>query len=81
MNTSGSFLFSETSMTIKRLWKSTWVAARPMPGAAYMVSNMSSTSFANAGVEHLDRLGLGAQTGVRVLEDLQARHEVPLDCC
>ena len=68
-------------MTIRRLWKSTWVAASPMPGAAYMVSNMSSTIFANAGIEHLDRLGLGAQTRVRVFKNLQARHDVPLDCC
>ncbi len=47
-NTSGSCLFSETSMTIKRLWKSTWVAARPTPGAAYMVSNMSAANLARA---------------------------------
>ena len=32
-------------------------------------------------IEHLDRLGLGAKTGVRVLKNLQARHDVPLDCC
>ena len=32
-------------MTITRLWTSTWVAARPIPGAAYMVSAMSRTSF------------------------------------
>ena len=31
-------------MTITRLWTSTWVAASPMPGAAYMVSAMSRTS-------------------------------------
>ena len=68
-------------MTINRLWKSTWVAARPMPGAAYMVSNMSSTCLAKRGVEHLDGLGPGAKTGVRVLKNLQARHDVPLDCC
>ena len=33
------------------------------------------------GIEHLDRLGLGAKTGVRVLKNIQARHDVPLDCC
>ena len=32
MNTSGSFRSSDTSMTIRRLWTSTWVAARPIPG-------------------------------------------------
>jgi hypothetical protein len=32
------------SITITRRWTSTWVAARPMPGAAYMVSAMSSIS-------------------------------------
>ena len=68
-------------MTIKRLCTSTWVAARPTPGAAYMVSNMSSTSFGQGSVKHLDRLGLGAKSGVRVLKNLQARHDVPLDCC
>ena len=34
-----------------------------------------------SGIEHLDRLGPGAKTGVRVLKNLQARHDVPLDCC
>ena len=37
--------------------------------------------FRERGVEHLDRLGLGAKTGVWVLKNLQARHDVPLDCC
>ena len=36
---------SETSTTMICLCTSTWVAARPMPGAAYMVSAMSATSF------------------------------------
>src|SRR5581483_1406966 len=36
---------SETSTTMTCLWTSTCVAARPMPGAAYMVSVMSATSF------------------------------------
>ena len=68
-------------MTIKRLWTSTWVAARPTPGAAYMVSNMSSHVLRKRRIEHLDRLGLGAKTGVWVFKNLQARHDVPLDCC
>jgi hypothetical protein len=33
------------------------------------------------GVEHFDRLCLGAKSGVRVFKNLQARHDVPLDCC
>jgi len=32
-------------------------------------------------IEHLDRRCLGAKTGVRVLKNLQARHDVLLDCC
>ena len=32
-------------MTITRLCTLTWVAARPIPGAAYMVSSMSSVSW------------------------------------
>ena len=28
-----------------RLGTPTWIAASPMPGASYMVSNMSATSF------------------------------------
>ena len=42
MNTRGSLLSSEMSITINCLCTLTWVAARPMPGASYMVSNMSS---------------------------------------
>src|SRR5262249_42405754 len=32
---------AEISITMTRLWTSTWVAARPTPGAAYIVSAMS----------------------------------------
>ena len=39
---------SDTSTTITCLCTSTWVAAKPMPGAAYMVSAMSDTSFLRA---------------------------------
>ncbi len=31
-------------MVTTRCATPTWIAARPMPGAAYMVSNMSATS-------------------------------------
>jgi hypothetical protein len=37
--------------------------------------------FGQGRIEHLDRLCLGAKTGVWILKNLQARHEVPLDCC
>jgi hypothetical protein len=44
-----------------------------MPGAAYMVSNMSSISWRS--VHHLlDRLGDGAQARVGKLEDGQLGH-------
>ncbi len=35
----------DPSITITRLCTSTWVAASPMPGAAYIVSARSATSF------------------------------------
>ena len=43
IKTSGSLCSADTSMTIIRLWTFTCVAARPLPGAAYIVSNRSST--------------------------------------
>src|SRR3989344_1778352 len=44
MSTSGWLRSSETSMTTRRSCTSTWVAARPMPWASYMVASMSETS-------------------------------------
>ena len=46
MNTCGSFgsSFLARSMVTMRLGSPIWIAASPMPGASYMVSNMSSTS-------------------------------------
>ena len=38
----GERLSDDVSTTITRNWTSIWFAARPIPGAAYMVSNMSS---------------------------------------
>ncbi len=48
MNTRGSFgsSFLARSMVTTRCGTPIWIAASPMPGAAYMVSNMSSTSVA-----------------------------------
>jgi hypothetical protein len=40
-------------MTISRLWMSTWVAARPIPGASYIVSAMSAPG-ANAVIDRFD---------------------------
>ena len=50
MNTRGLGLvspfssFLARSMVISRKGCATWIAASPMPGASYMVSNMSSAS-------------------------------------
>jgi hypothetical protein len=52
---------------MKRWCTSTWLAARPMPGAAYMVSNMSSIRrWKAAAVTSRDRphrLGTQARVG------------------
>ena len=48
ISTRGSLRSFEMSMTIRRWWTSTWVAASPMPGAAYMVSSMSSIKVPSA---------------------------------
>ena len=68
-------------MTIKRWWKSTWVAARPMPGRRVHGLEHVLDQLRQRRIEHLDGLCLGAKTGVGVLKNLQARHDVPLDCC
>ena len=53
------------SMTSRRLGTPTWIAARPMPGAAYIVSNMSAISArissftSSTGVEICRRRGSG----------------------
>src|SRR5438128_2868638 len=39
---------TERSMTMSRFETPTWFAARPTPGAAYMVTTMSSISFCSA---------------------------------
>ncbi len=46
MNTRGALgsSFLATSRVMSRFGTPTWIAASPMPGAAYMVSNMSSIS-------------------------------------
>jgi len=43
ISTHGCLRSGEVSMTITRSCTSTWVAARPTPSAAYMVSSRSST--------------------------------------
>ena len=53
------------SMTSMRSGSPTWIAARPMPGASYMVSSMSSASFSSGastrstGLETWRRTGSG----------------------
>jgi len=44
-----SFFFAR-SMVISRKGCAIWIAASPMPGASYMVSNMSSASLRISGV-------------------------------
>ena len=72
MNTRGSLTGSPPSssgsprsITSTRLGTPTWIAARPMPGASYIVSNMSaisarsSSSTFSTGEEILRRRGSG----------------------
>src|SRR6201996_527656 len=47
---SPSSLFFARSMVISRIGCATWIAASPIPGASYMVSNMSSASLRISGV-------------------------------
>ena len=64
ISASGCLRVSLTSMTSTRLCTFTCVAARPMPGAAYMVSNMSSMSVAQRCVHLRDGLRTGAQARI-----------------
>src|SRR4051794_14406865 len=71
-------------MTRMRCGTPTWIAARPMPGAAYIVSNMSATSArtssstVSTSLEISRRRGSGTSTIGRMAMrgDLVAR-----DCC
>ena len=62
------------SMVISRSGCATWIAASPMPGASYMVSNMSSASLRISGVDFLDRLGDEPQLLVRQDDDFASGH-------
>ena len=53
-----------------RLGSPIWIAASPMPGASYMVSNMSSTSLRRRRVDLGDRLGNQPQPLVGQNEDV-----------
>ena len=64
MKASGWVRSCVTSTTSTRWWTLTWVAARPMPGAAYMVSSMSSISRRTRVVHAVDGRGAGAQARV-----------------
>ena len=76
MKTCGSFgsSFLARSMVTTRCGTPTWIAASPMPGASYMVSNMSSTSLRIAASIALHRLGDQPQPLVGEDEDVAQRH-------
>ena len=61
-------------MVTTRLATPIWIAASPMPGALYMVSNMSSTSLRMPASTRLDRLGDQPQPLVRKFDDVAHRH-------
>ena len=63
-------LVGETSATRRRLCTSTWVAANPMPGAAYIVSNMSAINARSASSTTVDRSGFCPEPGIREFENL-----------
>ena len=58
-----------TSMTVSRLEMAICGAARPMPWAAYMLSNISATSVLQRGVEDSDRARPAWQHRVGILHD------------
>ena len=58
-------------MTMTRLWMSTWVAARPTPGAAYMVSAMSLINLRISVIDALDPRGHLVQTRIRIAQNGQ----------
>ena len=59
----------EMSTTKMRSGRPTCGAASPTPGAAYMVSIMSSTSRSISGVTSLDGLGRFVENLIAVFED------------
>ena len=61
-------------MMNSRLASPICVAARPTPGAAYMVSAMSSISVWSSATEVGDRLARDTQPLVGVVEDLTDGH-------
>ena len=72
-------------MTMTRLCTSTWVAARPTPGAAYMVSAMSRTSLAISGVNAVTvaatfetRIGVFGNGGGAIAPNAKMRMQNPI---
>ena len=61
-------------MTITRSCTSTWVAARPTPSAAYIVSQHVVDQLADARIDLGDRLGHRVQARIGVSEDRQEAH-------
>jgi hypothetical protein len=88
MSTSGWSRGSLTSMTMMRWCTLTWVAARPMPGAAYMVSSMSSISWPSSaskvatGAARVRRRGSGNSRMVsRAMDSASPVVQSAADCC
>ena len=75
---SGPVLTSSRSMssTITRFSTPTCGAARPMPGAAYIVSSMSSISWRTSASTDVDRLGLLLEARIGRREDGHEGHGV-----
>ena len=65
-------------MVTTRSGTPTWIAASPMPGASYMVSNMSATSGADFVVDLPDRLRNLPQPLVRQDDDIAQCHETAM---
>ena len=80
IRTSGWSESSDMSATSSCWCTLTCVAARPMPGAAYMVSNMSAIGALECGVEHGHGLRLGAQARIGEFENGQEGHGKTMKC-
>ena len=62
------------SMTRRRIGTPTWIAARPMPGASYIVSNMSAISVRCASVTVSTGFEITRSRGSGSFDDLENGH-------
>ena len=62
-------------MVMSRSGTPTWIAARPMPGASYMVSSMSSASSRISGVTASTGLETSRRLLVRQDDDFTNSHD------